>query len=332
VKRRLSVRGFTLVELLVVITIIGILIALLLPAVQAARESARMAQCANHIKQISLAALGHEHVYRWLPTGGWGYAWVGDPARGSGRKQPGGFFYNILPFLEQQVLHDLPLNGASGTARLDFARQMCQTPLAMYSCPTRRPPALYPDFIYGSNYPMRNASAPANPNVACWYRGDYRANAGSYPATWGGGPGDIASAEKGWGFQSDSYMGQSTGICFQRSVVKMCEITDGTSNTYLVGDKYINADSYFNGQDGGDDQAALSGDDADVNGWTHVPPMRDIPGVWLFPTFGGAHAVGFNMAFCDGSVRMVNYSIDATTHLYLGNRKDGKAIDAKKLP
>ena len=98
---------FTLVELLVVITIIGILIALLLPAVQAAREAARMLQCQNNLKQISLAALDHEHINGWFPTGGWGYNWVGDPNRGFGRDQPGGFFYNCLPYMEQQALHDL---------------------------------------------------------------------------------------------------------------------------------------------------------------------------------------------------------------------------------
>lgn len=106
--------GFTLVELLVVIAIIGILVALLLPAVQAARESSRRSQCQNQLKQQALACHNHADVHKHFPTGGWGWLWVGDPDRGFGVDQPGGWIFNVLPFLEQNDLHDRG-RGLTGT-------------------------------------------------------------------------------------------------------------------------------------------------------------------------------------------------------------------------
>ena len=103
--------GFTLVELLVVIAIIGILVALLLPAIQAAREAARRTECKNKLKQMGLAALTHEDTQKHLPTGGWGWRWSGDPDAGYGDRQPSGWYYNILAYTEESAIHDLGKDG-----------------------------------------------------------------------------------------------------------------------------------------------------------------------------------------------------------------------------
>src|SRR5688572_13009998 len=135
-----TLRGFTLVELLVVIAIIGILIALLLPAVQAAREAARRTQCTNHLKQLSLGMLQHHEALGFMPTGGWGWTWTGDPDRGFGLKQTGGWSYNILPYIEQTALHDLGRDNDPNTItdpQRDGALKRDQTPVAEFVCPTR---------------------------------------------------------------------------------------------------------------------------------------------------------------------------------------------------
>jgi prepilin-type N-terminal cleavage/methylation domain-containing protein/prepilin-type processing-associated H-X9-DG protein len=325
--------AFTLVELLVVITIIGILIALLLPAVQAAREAARMLQCQNHLKQISLAALDHEHMNGWLPSGGWGYAWTGDPDCGFGKLQPGSPFYNILPYMEQQALHDMPANApARSTQRQQLSLQMIQTPLSELNCPTRRPVAC---LLTNSWTTVNAGTVPRSPGT---FRSDYAWNGGSVVIGWGPGPG-------AWPNPPDSNVGfydmkANNGVGCQRSCVKLIDITDGTSCTYLVGEKWLQPEFYLDGAvtgAGACDQAALVADDADIWRWTGAstypwvsgPPVPDIPGYNAGVPFGSAHATSFNMAFCDGSVQRLNYTIDKYVHEALGSRNDGKTLDAK---
>ena len=165
-------RAFTLVELLVVITIIGILIALLLPAVQAAREAARQTQCRNNLKQLALGCLHHEQTQRFLPTGGWGSGWLGDPDLGFDRPQPGGWVFNILPYIEQQALHDWGRGG-------NFAGRgmMAATPLVVVQCPTRRQAIAYPNIANPSfvNLPAANTpgSVGRSDYAACGGDGNY---------------------------------------------------------------------------------------------------------------------------------------------------------------
>src|SRR5262245_6637214 len=97
--------GFTLTELLVVIAIIAILLGLIIPAVQGARESAQRTRCSNNLAELAKAVLNHESQYNRLPTGGWGWGWNGDPTRVNDRRQPGGWAYNLLPFISQQPTH-----------------------------------------------------------------------------------------------------------------------------------------------------------------------------------------------------------------------------------
>jgi len=116
-KRTSEKFGFTLVELLVVITIIGILIALLLPAVQAAREAARMMQCKNNLKQLALGCANSESATGWYPTGGWGWHWTGDADMGNDRHQPADGSTTSCPLSSNQICTIWALGPAIGARR-----------------------------------------------------------------------------------------------------------------------------------------------------------------------------------------------------------------------
>jgi len=172
-------RGFALVELLVVVTIIGILMGLILPAVQASREAARRTQCQNNLKQLGLAVQSHQLALNQFPSGGWGYLWVGDPDRGDGPKQPGGWVYNLLPYMEQTALHDQGTR-MTGAAKMAALTEVVQHPLTIMNCPTRRPASLYP---YDMAQPPRNYDN--SPKVA---KTDYAINGGDRTCPGGPGP------------------------------------------------------------------------------------------------------------------------------------------------
>ena len=328
--------GFTLVELLVVIAIIGILVALLLPAVQSAREAARLNQCRNHLKQIGLAFLSHADAQGHFPTGGWSFLWMGDPDRGYGREQPGGWVYNILPYIEEGQLREIGA-GMSGEAKGRLLVDACGTPLSWLHCPTRRPAVQYAYQHSGSNgwprIPPHNEGMRSLRTVS---RTDYAANVGDpwspdrtpytlYPSSYA----EADSADVKW----PDDLG-ANGISYQRSEVLLRQVTDGLSNTYLVAEKYLNPDFYENNGENfswNDNEFALGGPNRDHYKTTLYQPERDRPGLEIQFSFGSAHTGGFQAVFGDGSVRIMDFAIDVEVHRRLGVRNDGLPVALSSL-
>jgi len=323
-------RGFTLVELLVVITIIGILISLLLPAVQSAREAARRARCANNVKQLALACHEHHEFHGFFPSGGWGYRWVGDPDQDFGRSQPGSWLFSALPYLEQEALFQ---QGAHGTAA-EKARAVnvpLTTPLSIVCCPSRRRPILYPfrtDAI---------ANVPNNPGFG-GVRADpiervaktcYAINSGNVWPGYHPGPGSLAAAATyRWPAPSNT-----PGISWWVSETKAAHVTDGLSNTLLLGEKSLNPDLYNSWDGGGDACSMYEGQDLEAHRYAgpRHPIHQDRAGLSTQTAFGGPHPAGCVIALADGSTRTLNWSVDTETQRRLANRKDGEPIDAGRF-
>jgi prepilin-type N-terminal cleavage/methylation domain-containing protein/prepilin-type processing-associated H-X9-DG protein len=355
-----AVRAFTLVELLVVIAIIGILVALLLPAVQAAREAARRTQCINHLKQLSLGCANHESTNKRFPSGGWGTDWVGDADRGSGEEQPGSWLYSVLPFIEEQSLHDMPKDGQGSMApggpsaqQKTGARAMVflSGPAAFY-CPSRRAQAVYLVEAHHKKFAQNAEENTVGENFSVGSN-DYAGNAGDLtsnfalespgPPVWQAGENKGTASFDLWTLYTNTIGLQTrpgndpvwrmTGVIFQRSEVGLKHITDGASKTYLCGERNVRADNYLRTQPTSGGSGSLV-DGSDSWGWAWGAcrdtlragenlPLPDYPNVVAGDVFGSAHPGAFHMAFCDGHVEGVSYEIDLLVHKNNANRRDG---------
>lgn len=319
--RRSPRNGFTLVELLVVLAIVGVLVALLLPAVVFAREAARRSQCKNQLRQLALATSLHDTAHGFFPTGGWGWEYAGDPDAGFGRRQPGGWFYSILPYFEQRDVYALGA-GLNGEAKMRAHAQRIETTVPGVICPSRR-----------KNEPIAHRGPPFNGQIV---------NAGSYSfsskidyAVNAGSPEDLECEELRQvvdGVAEPLPISRDEGGCdvtkfdgvsFFHSEVRGKQILDGFSHTYLAGEKYLDPEQYESGIDAGDNESPYSGVNADhyrsTNAKIEVCPDR--AGYTNKFAFGSSHSSGFHMAMCDGSVRHVAFAVDPRVHESNGSRQ-----------
>ncbi len=327
-------RGFTLVELLVVIAIIGVLVALLLPAIQAAREAARRSQCSNNLKQIGLAVLNYEGAQKTLPAGGWHYQWMGDPDRGYGKDQPGSWAYSILEYLEQSNVRQIAKGLPDAQKRSELA-VLAATPIAVFICPTRRPASAYPADHIPPMYNMDRPTAAGRSDYAACMSGGSIDQFRSTPNEVNGDfPKNYAEADDEARWTDIVYFHgrwNPNGVVIPRYPIPLKRITDGTSNTYFAGEKHINSDFYTNGQSRNDDQCLYIGFDQDVNISSWVAALPDTPtspdpaltDINRQFRFGSAHPGVFQVVHCDGSVHSNSYDMDLAVHRALGSRDEG---------
>lgn len=317
--------AFTLVELLVVIGLIGVLIALLLPAVQASRESSRRVVCQNNLRQVSLGVQNHLDTHKHYPNGGWGHKWAGVPTRGNGRNQPGGWVYNTLPFLELGNIHRLGGDPQSPNAEESYTRRL-STPICLFYCPTRRPCTTYQT---SSRWEYLSKPLPVG-SISSTARSDYAINGGPIVYTSWPGPESIMAGEDPnyrWPRPPRNF----SGISYLRTAATDRQILDGTSNTFLLGEKFIDPAHYSDGESLGDNETLYSGYATDLHRYTkeNSLPLQDTSRpleVKGYTLFGSAHFDALHMAFCDGSVKALAYSIDAMTYYSLGSRDDGELM------
>ena len=330
-------RGFTLVELLVVIAIIGILVALLLPAVQQAREAARRTQCKNNLRNFGLAIANFESARRLFPTGGTiPWAEIDDYVTGNKAngplKQGLGWAFQILPYMEENAVSNI-------TTQEDLQ----QNEISLYFCPSRRSSTRHPDtgislLDYAAAQPWKTRlQDPDNFDTMIEHVGAFQ---GCIPCS-----STLPSAALSRGPFPPTYLGVVVRVDWQplsslpgggrhngfTKKVTHRKIKDGTSKTFIISEKRLKPSQYQTGEQW-DDRGWADGWDWDTIRSTMFPPLKDDddpdrPYQKFGRSFGSAHSSGINAVFVDASVRTINYDVDLEMFNRLANRSDGEPVD-----
>jgi prepilin-type N-terminal cleavage/methylation domain-containing protein/prepilin-type processing-associated H-X9-DG protein len=309
--------GFTLVELLVVIAIIGILVALLLPAVQSAREAARRMQCQNNMKQAALAMHNHHDAKGHFPHG------VYNHLDGTGNTPPpyGGtnqdrrcWFHEMLPYVEQQALYDqFETHMKTGKSALAFPGMMAVVP--SMCCPSDGNSPKLKTFWGGLGTEHQGFSG----NLVMLAGSDYFNEGGADKST------------------------NLNGLFFSLSEIAIGEIKDGTTNTVMVTELLLSPDigshdirgRYYNPAHGGvlfSTRVPPNTLVPDRLNWCSDNPIPAAPCIWtgtnMFVSARSNHSGGVNTGFADGSVHFLSQHIDPILYKALGSRNGGEVIGA----
>ncbi len=233
--------------------------------------------------QADWAWLSHASLeHRLVPTGGWGWDWTGDADRGFDERQPGGWTYNLLPFIEQQDLHDLD-RGFDPVLKATRAADRIQMPVEVFGCPTRRSGELTVSPRVMNNADYRSLVAKSDYAVNC---GDQARN-------------EIDGGPAAGSTEPPATPTLETGISFRCSRIKFNAVLDGLSNTICVGEKYLATDRWATGNDGADNENLFTGYNNDLYRSTNAifhPPRQD-RSQNVYYTYGSAHHAAF-MSSC----------------------------------